>query len=283
MILVYYILNNKVNISFNEILINIINWLCTEGVKLIIGTIILIVFFKIINIIAYKFKKTMEKNNKDKTITRVTFTVVKKGGKLLVFLCYLGFIGIDTAGIGTVIASLGVGIGLAVQGSLSNLAGGLIILLMRPFKIGDYIEAQGESGTVEDIQIFYTYIITPDNKVILIPNGTLANGNIRNFSMKEFRRVDFEFSISYEEDFEKVKKVIFDVIENTEHILMDPQPFVKIKAYGDSSINITTRVWTKNENYWIVYFDMIESIKQNFDKYNIEIPYKQIDVNIKNR
>jgi small conductance mechanosensitive channel len=260
-----------------------LTWLSTEGVKLLIGAIVLFIAFKIINLIAKKFKKTMEKKNRDKTITKVGYSIIRKGGKLLVFLGFLGYVGIDTAGIGSIIASLGVGVGLAVQGSLSNLAGGLIILLMRPFRIGDYIEAQGEGGTVEDIQIFYTYIVTPDNKVIMIPNGSLANGNIRNYSTKEFRRVDFEFSISYDEDFERAKKVIWEVIENTEFVLMDPQPFVRVKTHGESTINIVTRVWTKNEHYWDVYFDMMESIKTNFDKSNIEIPYNQLDVHIKEK
>ncbi len=270
-------------ISLEEILNSVLTWLSTEGVKLVIGLIVLFIACQIINIIAKGFKKRMTKKNRDKTITTVVYAIIRKGGKLLAFLGFLGYVGIDTAGIGTIIASLGVGIGLAVQGSLSNLAGGLIILIMRPFKIGDYIEAQGEGGTVEEIKIFYTYLITGDNKVVMIPNGSLANGNIRNFSAKEFRRVDLEFSISYDEDFEKAKKVIWNVLENTEHVLMDPQPFVRVKTHGESTINIITRVWTKNEDYWSVYFDLMEAVKTNFDNANIEIPYNQLDVHIKNK
>lgn len=281
-----YILANAENeqmISFEEILNSIIQWLSTEGVKLLIGLILLFIACKIINLIAKSFKKQMIKKNRDKTITSVVYSIIRKGGKLLAFLGFLGYVGIDTAGIGTIIASLGVGIGLAVQGSLANFAGGLIILIMRPFKIGDYIEAQGEGGTVEEIKIFYTYIITPDNKVVMIPNGSLANGNIRNYSTKEFRRVDLQFSISYDEDFEKAKKVIWNVIENIEKIEMEPLPFVRVVSHGESTINIVTRVWTKNENYWDVYFDLIENVKTKFDNANIEIPYNQLDVNIKNK
>lgn len=269
--------------QLEEIISSILTWLSTEGVKLLIGVVVLLIAFFIINCIAKSFKKRMEKKNRDKTITSVVYSVIRKGGKLLVFLGFLGYVGIDTAGIGTIIASLGVGVGLAVQGSLGNLAGGLIILVMRPFKIGDYIEAQGEGGTVEEIRIFYTYIVTPDNRVVMIPNGSLANGNIKNYSAKELRRVDFEFAISYEEDFERAKKVIWEVVENTENVLMDPQPFVRVVAHGDSAIKVVTRVWTKNENYWGVYFDMMESIKANFDKSNIEIPYNQIDVHVKEK
>ena len=277
------IVEEATKINFAELLNQIVTWLTTEGLKLVLGLIVLLIVFKIINCISRRVKKRMEKKNRDKTITQVLFKLIRYGGKGLVFLAFLGFIGIDTAGIGTVIASLGVGVGLALQGSLSNLAGGLVILIMRPFKIGDYIAAQGESGTVEEISIFYTYLITPDNKVVMIPNGTLANGSIVNYSTKDLRRVDFEFSISYDEDFEKAKKVIHEVIENTQGVLLDPQPFVRVISHGESTINIVTRVWTENANYWNVYFDMMESIKKSFDSSNIEIPYNQLDVHIENK
>ena len=274
------IVEEATKINFAELLNQIVTWLTTEGLKLVLGLIVLLIVFKIINCISRRVKKRMEKKNRDKTITQVLFKLIRYGGKGLVFLAFLGFIGIDTAGIGTVIASLGVGVGLALQGSLSNLAGGLVILIMRPFKIGDYIAAQGESGTVEEISIFYTYLITPDNKVVMIPNGTLANGSIVNYSTKDLRRVDFEFSISYDEDFEKAKKVIWDVIGSIENILTDPAPFVRVVSHGESTINIVTRVWTKNENYWDVYFDMMEAIKQSFDNAKIEIPFNQLQVHI---
>jgi small conductance mechanosensitive channel len=269
--------------SLEELIGTVVTWLATEGVKLLIGLFVLFIVFKIINVVAKKFKKRMEKKNRDKTITKVGYNVIRKGLKLLVFLIFLGYIGIDTAGIGTAIASAGVAIGLALQGSLGNLAGGLLILILRPFKIGDYIEAQGEGGTVEDISIFYTYLTTPDNKVVMIPNGALANGNILNYSMKDLRRVDFEFSIAYDEDYERAKKAINEVIETVPNILLDPQPLVRMKTHGESTINIVTRVWVKSENYWDVYYDMMEAIKTKFDNENIEIPFNQLDVHIKNK
>ena len=270
-------------LTLESIVENVVKWLATEGVKLLIGVIVLIFAFWIINGISKSFKKRMTKKNRDKTITSVVYNIIRKGGKLLVFLGFLGYVGIDTAGIGTIIASLGVGVSLAVQGSLSNLAGGLIILVMRPFKIGDYITAQGEAGTVEEIKIFYTYIVTADNRVVMIPNGALANGNIINNSIKELRRVDLQFSISYDEDFEKAKKAIYEVIESNEKIVTDPQPLVRVITHGDSAIDIVTRVWTKNGDYWTVYFDMMEAIKTKFDSANIEIPFNQLDVNIKQK
>lgn len=273
----------KTPITFTEILNQILSWLSTEGVKLVIGLFVLFILFKIINVISKKFKKRMEKKNKDKTITSVIYQILRKGLKILAILIFLGYVGIDTAGIGTVIASLGVGIGLALQGSLSNFAGGIVILILRPFKIDDYIEAQGEGGTVENIGIFYTTLVTPDNKIVMIPNGTLANGTMTNYSAKELRRVDFNFSISYDADVEKAKRVIWDVIINTKNVLDEPSPFVRLKEYGSSAVDITTRVWVKNADYWTVYFDMMESIKEEFAKANIEIPYNQLDVHVKNK
>ena len=268
-------------LSLEQIVENVINWLATEGVKLLIGLFAMLIAFYIINVFSKGIRKRMIKKGRDKTVTSVVYQLTRKGLKILVFLGFLGYVGIDTAGIGSIIASVGVGVGLALQGSLSNLAGGVIILLMRPFKIGDYIDAQGESGTVEDIRIFYTYLNTPDNKVVMIPNGVLANGTIINYSTKEYRRVDFEFGIAYAEDFEKAKEVIWNVINSTENVLNEPSPLVRVVSHGESSINIAVKVWTRNENYWAVYFDIMEAVKREFDKANIEIPYNTLDVNIK--
>lgn len=268
-------------VTFDEVLKTVVNWATTEGLKLVIGLVVLIIAFKIINLIAKSFKKRMEKKKRDKTITSVIYKLIRTGLKLLVFLGFLGYVGIDTAGIGTIIASAGVAVGLALQGSLANLAGGIVILIMRPFKIGDYIETQGQSGTVEEINIFYTYLVTPDNKVAMVPNGALINGSIVNYSAKELRRVDFTFSISYDEDFERAKSVIWEVVNSTNNVLQDPKPFVRLNAHGQSTIDISTKVWVKNEHYWDVYFDMMEKIKKSFDEAKIEIPYNQLDVHIK--
>lgn len=268
-------------LTLEEVVGNVVNWLATEGVKLLIGVIVLLIAFYIINIFSKSIRKRMTKKNRDKTITSVVYQITRKGLKIVVFLGFLGYVGIDTAGIGSIIASIGVGVGLALQGSLSNLAGGVIILIMRPFKIGDYIDAHGESGTVEDIRIFYTYLNTPDNKVVMIPNGVLANDTIINYSAKDYRRVDFKFGVSYNTDIDKAKQVIKEVIEKTDNVLLDPLPLVRVSEHGDSSINIAVRVWTKNSEYWNVYYDIMEAIKVEFDKANIEIPYNTFDINIK--
>ena len=171
-------------------------------------------------------------------------------------------------------------VGLAFQGSLSNFSGGVLIILLKPFKSGDFIDAQGHMGTVDSIQIFHTILKTVDNKKIIIPNGPLSNGNIVNFSAQETRRVDWVFGISYGDDFEKAKKLIIDILAKDSRVLKDPAPFARVGELANSSVNITTRAWVSLAEYWDVYFDVIENVKKSFDSNEINIPYPQTDVHI---
>ncbi|MBP5445950.1 MAG: mechanosensitive ion channel [Acholeplasmatales bacterium] len=259
----------------------VLKWITTNGIKMLLALIVLFILFKIVNVIARRIKKNMVKRECDPTFTIIVTNVFRKGIKILLFVAYLAFVGIDTASIGAVIASCGVGIGLALQGSLSNLAGGIIIVIVRPFKLGDYIEAQGEGGTVEDIRIFYTYIATPDNRTVMIPNGVLANGVIRNNSMKDRRRVDFKFSVSYDSDLKLVKETLLKLVSNDARVLKDPSPFAQISEYGNSSITFTVRAWVKATDYWNVYFAIMEQVKEEFDNNGIQIPFNQLDVTIR--
>ena len=209
------------------------------------------------------------------------YNISKIGLKILVLVCLVGYVGIETASISAVIASLGVGISLAVQGTLANFAGGVIIVFMRPFKIGDYITSNNVSGTVEDIRLFYTIINTPDNKAVYIPNGSLANNVIVNVSVKESRRCDVVMSVSYNSDVVLAKKLINDVCQKNTLIYNDPIPFIEIGEYADSSINFYVRVWCKNSDYWNVYYYLLNEIKIAFDENGIEIPFNQLDVNVK--
>ena len=268
--------------NWQEFLQKIINWIQTSGLKLIIGLVGLFILFKIINFIAASIKKKMVAKNKDATITSLVFNLIRKLGKLVLFILFLGYVGIDTAGIGSIIASCAVAVGLALQGSLSNIAGWVIIIVMRPFKLGDYIDAQGVNGTVEDIHLFHTYLQTPDNKVVIVPNGPLANGNIINYSVKKTRRVDLVFSISYSDDIVKSINVIKQVVDNHPLILQDQDRFVRMSELASSSINIACRVWVKQENYWTVYFDLLNDVKAAFDANNITIPFNQLDVHVNN-
>ena len=264
------------------------NWLTTTGIKVVISIVIMIVSFSIINWLSKKIAKRADKkveSNKkiDKTIYRTLSYVAKVGLKVLVVIALIGYVGIDTSAITALIASLGVGVGLAINGTLSNLAGGILILITRPFKDDDYIDACGYSGTVEDIRICHTKLRTTDNKVIYLPNGKLSTSEIVNYSEKDLRRVDLTFSISYSDNFEKAKKVIEEVWNQNELILKDPAPSVRVSAQSASSIDLTAKVWCKNDDYWTVNFDMLEQVKTAFDQNGIQIPFNQLDVHIKNQ
>ena len=259
----------------------VLKWITTNGIKMILALIVLFILFKVVNVISRRIKKNMIKRECDPTFTIIITNLFRKGVKILLFVSYLAFVGIDTASIGAVIASCGVGIGLALQGSLSNLAGGIIIVIVRPFKLGDYIEAQGEGGTVEDIRIFFTYIVTPDNRTVMIPNGVLANGVIRNNSMKDRRRVDFKFQVAYDSDLKLVKDTLLRLVSKDERVFKDPAPFAQISEYGSSSITFTVRVWAKSTDYWNLYFAIMEQVKMEFDKKGIQIPYNKLDVTIR--
>ena len=271
--------DNNVALAF---LSTVLNWLATTGIKVVIGLVLMLVAFKIIDGIAKRLYTSLNEKKIDATITRVSVGAVKAAAKILVVVLYVGFIGVETASISACIATLGVGISLAVQGTLSNFAGGVIIILMRPFKLGDFITSGGDSGTVEDIKLFYTHVVTPDNRMIYIPNGTLANNVIVNASVKDTRRLDLTFSIAYECDPELARKLILDVCARNEAIFKDPAPFVVVSSYASSSIDIVCRTWCNRGDYWNNNFYLLSEVKKEFDKNGIVIPYNQLDVHINN-
>ena len=262
------------------------NWATTTGIKIIIAIVILIVSFAIINRIAKGIagrEKKLEATGKvDKTLYRTLSYIFKIILKILVVIALIGYLGLDTSGISALVASLGVGVGLAVNGALSNFAGGVLLLVTRPFKVDDYIESCGYSGTVEDIFICNTKIRTPDNKVVYLPNGKLSTSEVVNYSEKDLRRVDLSFSIAYSDDFAKARQIILDVAAKDELILKDPDCLVRMNSHGDSAIVIAAKFWCKNADYWTVYFNMTENVKKAFDENGIEIPFNQLDVHVKN-
>ncbi len=271
--------------TWSTVFNTVLSWCLNTGIKIVISIIIVIVGLRIINVLARNIQKRIQNNDKyDKTIVKTLTYVGKIAAKILLFICIIGYLGIDTSGLTALVTSLGVCVGLAVNGALSNLAGGVLILFTRPFKVDDYIEAMVDpvvSGTVEDIQIVCTKLRTPDNKVIYIPNGTLSNAHIVNYSEKELRRVDFSFSIAYDNDVEIAKASILTVCDAHTLVLDDPAPFVRVSEYGQNSIDIVARVWVKSEDYWTVKFDILETVKKVFDESEITIPYNQLDVHIK--
>ena len=202
--------------------------------------------------------------------------------KILVVVCLIGYLGIETSGISALIASVGVAAGLAINGTLANLAGGVMILITRPFRVDDFIEAQGEQGVVEEIKICYTKIHTLDNRTIYLPNSALSTGTIINYSEKDLRRVDLEFSVGGN-DPEKVRNILLDVCKNEEKVLSDPEPFARTTDYGaGNGVKVTLRAWCKGADYWDAYFNLLDGVRKAFEENKIVIPFQQMDVHIKN-
>lgn len=266
----------------NNILNHLISWATDVGIKLLIALAVMLVTFKCVNFIGRRIEKSGEKHRADKTIMRTVAHIFKIAMKLIVAVCLVSYVGIDTSGFAALIASLGVCIGLAVNGALSNLAGGVLIILTRPFRIDDFIEAQGYSGFVEDIHITNTQLRTFDNKTVYIPNGALSSGAIVNYSRKDLSCVDAVFSISYASDFKKARGILSEIIDAHPLVMKNPPPFVRMTEHAASSVNITVLVWVKTEDYWTVKFDIIETVKERFDAEGIEIPFEQMDVHIRN-
>ena len=258
-------------------------WAMTTGVKIVFAIIVLLISFRIVTLISRRIERRMEKSGKfDKTLIRTLSYAGRVLIKIVIATCMVGYLGVDTTGLAALIASLGVGIGLAVNGALANFAGGVLLLVTRPFKVGDYISAQGTEGIVEDIKIISTTVVTLDNKVVHLPNGALSSGNIINYSEKAIRRVDLNFSVAGN-DPELVKKLIREVCDADEKVLKDPAVFVRVTDYGaGNGVKVTMRAWTKTEMYWDTYFDLLNGVRNAFEKNNIVIPFNQLDVHIKN-
>ena len=241
--------------------------------KILMALAMLIIGLIVIKIIVNTTKKILKKREVDVSLQQFLGNLLSWTLKILLFITVIAKLGVETASFAAIIAAAGLAIGLALQGSLGNFAGGVLIMIFKPFKIGDFIQAQGERGTVKEIEIFTTKLNTPDNKEVIIPNGTLSNGNITNFSTEPTRRVDITFGVGYDSDIKKTKEIIFNVINAHTSVLKDPSPAVNISELADSSINFFTRVWVKKEDYWAVKFDLMEQTKEAFDAAGIEIPY----------
>lgn len=226
-------------------------------------------------------KRIMEKHIDNVSVRGFIVSIIDVVVMILLILMIIGVLGIDTSSFIAIFASAGVAIGMALSGTLQNFAGGVMILLFRPFKVGDFIEAQGVSGTVKEIQIFNTIIHTGDNKVILLPNGPVSTGIINNYSRAPLRRVDFTFSISYGDDFEKAKKVLLALVAEDKRVLSEPAaPFVELGALAASSIDLTVRLWCKQEDYWGIKFDLNKRVYETFPKEGLNFPYQTFTVNV---
>ena len=240
----------------------------------------LFVGFYVCSIINKIIEKALIKKDIAPSLRGFLLSVIRVFLKIVVIISALSMLGVQTTSFIAILGSAGLAIGLALQGSLSNFAGGVLILFLKPFKVGDFIEAQGKSGTVDSINIFVTKIKTPDNKVILIPNGPLANGIIMNVSAEETRRVDMTFGIAYEDDISQAKDVIKKTVLADERVLNEPEPVIMVTSLGDSSVNISIRVWANAADYWGIYHTALEEVKLALDLAKISIPYPQRQVHM---
>lgn len=248
------------------------------GKSILVAVVIYFVGKALISLINKMLAGMMERRKMDPTIRSFLTSLVNIVLLTLLIISVVSALGVNTTSFAALLASAGVAVGMALSGNLQNLAGGIVILLFRPFKVGDYIEAQGVGGTVSEIQIFHTILTTPDNKKLFLPNGVLSSGNIANYSKEPLRRVDFTVSIEYGEDTDKVRSVLLELLSADERILKEPAPFVALGSLADSSVNMTVRVWVNSADYWNVYFQTNETIYKEFNKRGINFPFPQLTV-----
>ncbi len=245
-----------------------------------LALVIFIVGKWIANLIRKTMRKLMTRQKVDETLIGFLTNLVYAILLLVVILAALNRLGIETTSFTAILAAAGFAIGLALQGGLANFAAGVLMLIFRPFKVGDYIEGGGTAGVVEEIQIFTTQLRTPDNKTIIIPNAQITGGNIVNYSAKPTRRVDLVVGCGYNDDLTKVKSVLEGLVKGDERILAEPAPQIAVSELGDSSVNFVVRPWVNAADYWDVYFDLTEKVKRRFDEEGISIPFPQRDVHI---
>jgi len=253
------------------------------SMKVLFAFLVLIIGVWLIKVIRKILKKTLSKANADIGVVQFLDSFSKTGLYIILLFIIANTFGLEAASIVAVIGSAGLAIGLALQGSLSNLAGGVLILLLKPFKVGDYIkeDSNANEGTVKEITMFYTKLVTGDNKTIVIPNGTLANNSMTNFTTATFRRLDFVFGISYDSDIQKAKEILLNLMKEDADTLKDKDYVVYVNELAASSINIGARCYVSTADYWNVKWRLTEKVKEEFDKNNIDIPYNQLDIHVK--
>lgn len=278
---------DKTTSEVNTVLDNVKQFILEQGISILLKIVfVLIVYFvakKIKKVVIRLIDKALSKSSIEVSVVHFVVKLCDVLFSLVIIIAIVGYLGIDTSSLVALVGSAGLAAGLALQGSLSNFAGGILILIMKPFKIGDYISTSGAEGTVTGIDIFYTKITTIDNRTVVIPNGALSNANIENFTAMAFRRIILNIPVSYSENLKEVKDVLMDTIEKQENIIKDSveyAPQVFVNAFEDSHISIGVRAWVQTETYWPTRWALLESIKNTFDEHNITIPYNQLDVNL---
>lgn len=250
------------------------------GPKLLLALLVLWIGLWLANRVAAGVGKAMEAKADDDTLPRFMTSLIGITLKVLVVISAASMVGIATTSFIAIIGAAGLAVGLALQGSLANFAGGVLILIFKPFKVGDFIDGQGVSGTVNAISILNTILLTPDNKRIVVPNGPLSNDVITNYSAEDRRRVDMVFGIGYDDDIDLAKRTLAELIDADSRVQNEPAPQILLSELADSSVNFTVRMWVERADYWGVYFDLMENVKKTFDAKGISIPYPQTDVHL---
>ena len=272
------IVKNVQNVNLEQVIQQVITFCVDAGKSILLAAVIFIAGRFLISVINRLVVQMMERRKIDATIQSFLRSFINILLTILLLISVVSALGVNTTSFAALLASAGVAVGMALSGNLQNLAGGLIILLFKPYKVGDYVDAQGVSGTVKEIQIFHTVLVTPDNKIIYVPNGSLSSGSVTNYSLSQLRRVDWTVGVEYGTEIEKVRQTVLDLIKKESRILTDPAPFIALSALADSSVNITIRVWVKNEDYWGVFFDMNQNIYEVFNREGISFPFPQVTV-----
>jgi small conductance mechanosensitive channel len=250
------------------------------GMKILAALAILIMGRLIVKIATGWIRRGVVRAGMDETLARFLVALTKTVLLTLVVVAAISALGVEPVSFVAVLGAAGLAIGLALQGSLSNFAAGVMLIIFRPFKVGDYVEAGGSAGSIQEINIFNTILHTPDNKVVILPNSTITGGSITNYSTNDTRRVDMVFGIGYDDDLRIAKQILEEIVTSDERVLKDPAPTVALSELADSSVNFVVRPWVKSADYWGVYFDVHEKVKLTFDEKGISIPYPQTDVHL---
>lgn len=256
-------------------------YLIPFGIRILISIAILIIGYWLIKLLKRIVKGALERHKVEISLALFLNNLCSILLNFILIIAVISVLGVDTSSLVALLASAGLAIGMALSGTLQNFAGGVMIMLFKPFKVGDFIEAQGQLGTVKEIQIFNTIILTTDNKTVYLPNGGLATGIMTNYSKEGTRRVDWVFSIAYGDDYDKAKALIIKLFAEDERILKEPAVFVELTQLNSSSVDIAARAWVKSEDYWNVFFSMNEKVYKNFPKEGLNIPFPQMDVHVK--
>jgi small conductance mechanosensitive channel len=250
------------------------------GHKLIGAIVCLWIGWKVVNVLCKALEKWFDKTDYDEALETFIHSLVSMSLRVILVITCATIAEVPMTSFVAILGAAGLAIGMALSGTLQNFAGGLLILILKPFKVGDFIEAQGHSGKVRSIQIFNTIINTGDNKRIILPNGPLATGSVINYSAEDKRRVDFTFGISYSDDIDQAKELLSSIINADERVHSDPEPLVAVHALADNSVNIIVRAWADASDYWGIYFDVTEKVKKAFDKEGLSFPFPQTDIHL---